>query len=224
MASWVLVPCLGKLRSEFNKIAPERDTTSDGTIGDEAHQASMSDHNDDEVGNVPIHDVDKKHEVHALDVDVDLREPGLSMEEVVQFLLKRCRSGAESRLRYIIYNRRIWSESNGWRQKDYTGANAHDHHAHFSSSYETDEEASIASWHLEDLVALTTDDKNWISGEIAKQIKDNVDEIANGVFRRIRDDKSTTISDTGVNLIGAQITEAVIAGTPIARFPANVDK
>ena len=178
MAAWVLVPCLVRLRTEFNAIAPARDKTSDGTIGDAAHQASQSDHNDDEVGNVPIRDADRKHEVHALDIDVNLRTPGLSMEAVVQFLLRRCRSGAERRLRYIIFNRRIWSASSGWKQQRYTGANAHDKHAHFSASYETAREASTASWHLEDIpVALTAADKKWISAEIAKQVKASIDDI-----------------------------------------------
>ncbi len=178
MASWILVPCLVKLRSEFNAIAPDRDRSSDGSVGDSAHQAEQSDHNPDETGNVPIHDADRTNEVHAIDVDVDLRVPGLTMEKVVQFLLTRCRSGAEKRLRYIIYNRRIWSQSSGWRQQRYTGANPHDHHAHFSSSYSTNLEASPASWHLEDVpVALTAADKKWISAEIAKQVKAQIDDI-----------------------------------------------
>lgn len=228
MATWILVPCLVTLRSEFNTIAPTRDKGSDGSVGDEAHSLSVSDHNPDETGNVPIRDADKTNEVHAIDVDKDLNVPGLTMEEVVQFLLARCRSGAETRLRYIIFNRRIWSASTGWKQEKYTGANPHDHHAHFSSSYETKKEASTASWHLEDIdMPLTSDDKKWISAEIAKQVQastPNVGEVAEAVFRRIRDDKSTTISDTGVNLIGAQITEAVKEGRAIERFPANQGK
>jgi hypothetical protein len=117
---------------------------------------------------VPIHDADHTNEVHAIDVDDDLRETGLSMEKVVQFLLARCRSGAEKRLRYIIYNRRIWEASNGWKQRKYTGASPHTEHAHFSASYDTGKEASTASWHLEDIpVALTADDKKWISAQIA---------------------------------------------------------
>jgi hypothetical protein len=155
VADWILVPCLVELRNEFNEIAPGRDKASDGSIGDPAHQNTISDHNPDEIGTVPIRDADSRNEVHAIDVDIDLRLPGLSMEEVVQFILKRCRSGAEKRLRYIIYNRRIWSASSDWVQKPYSGANAHDKHAHFSASYDTAREASTASWHLEDLVVLT---------------------------------------------------------------------
>jgi hypothetical protein len=236
MASWILVPCLTKLRSEFNAIAPDRDKSSDGSIGDAAHQDSQSDHNDDEIGNVPIRDADKIHEVHALDVDVDLRVPGLSMEAVVQFLLKRCRSGAEKRLRYIIYNRRIWSASSGWQQYAYRGKNPHDHHAHFSSSYDTAKEASTASWHLEDIpVALTEDNKKWLSAEIAKIVKAEVAKVAtpdvptaeeNGAaaLKAIRSSPTYGISDTGANLLEARITKAAKDGVAIEPYPINASK
>lgn len=151
MATWILVPCLGQLRTELNRIAPGRDTSSDGTIGDTAHQSRSSDHNDDEVGEVPIRDADGKHEVHAVDLDADLRESDLTMEKVVQHIVARCRSGAEKRLRYVIYNRRIWEASNNWRQRSYNGDNPHDQHAHFSASYETRHEESTESWHLDEL-------------------------------------------------------------------------
>jgi hypothetical protein len=170
MAGWELVPCLGCLRAELNLIAPNRDKTTDGTIGDSAHQSNISDHNDDEIGRVPIRDADSKHEVHALDLDTDLREPNLTMEMVVQHVLARCRSGLEKRLRYIIYNRRIWEASNGWRQRKYDGSSPHTEHAHFSASYETKHEASTASWHLEDIpVALTNADRNWLVEQVDKR-------------------------------------------------------
>jgi hypothetical protein len=169
MATWLLVPCLGQLRTELNRIAPNRDKSSDGTIGDSAHQGRVSDHNDDEVGRVPIRDADSRHEVHAIDLDTDLREPNLTMEMVVQHVLARCRSGAEKRLRYVIYNRRIWEASNGWRQRSYSGSSPHTEHAHFSASYVTRLEASTASWHLEDIpVALTDADKKWLAAQIDK--------------------------------------------------------
>jgi hypothetical protein len=148
MTDWVLVPCLKALFAEFDRIAPSRDHASDGSIGDQAHEEEVSDHNPDETGSVPIHDPDRLNEVHAIDVDNQLRESNLTMERVVQFLLARCRSGVERRLRYIIYNRRIWSASSGWVQKTYTGASPHTEHAHFSASYETALEASTASWGL----------------------------------------------------------------------------
>lgn len=170
MADWVLVPCLVQLRTEFNAIAPNRDHASDGSIGDAAHQAEVSDHNPDETGSVPIRDADSKNEVHAIDVDDTLRAGDVTMEKVVQFLLGRCRSGAEKRLRYIIYNRRIWSASSGWVQKTYTGASPHTEHAHFSASYDTAHEASTASWRLEDLMALTADDLDKVRKEVHDEL------------------------------------------------------
>lgn len=175
MADWILVACLVTLRNEFNRIAANRDRTTDGSIGDTAHQNSTSDHNQDEFGKVPITDADKTNEVHAIDVDVDLRVSGLTMEKVVQFLLERCRSGAENRLRYIIFNKRIWSASSGWVQKAYTGASPHTEHAHFSASYNSKHEASTASWHLEDLVAVTQAEIDKIAAAVAKKVWDHTE-------------------------------------------------
>jgi hypothetical protein len=153
--------------AEFDRIAPARDHASDGAVGDLAHQQEVSDHNPDETGSVPIHDADTVNEVHAIDVDNTLNESDLTMEKVVQFLLVRCRSGAEKRLRYVIYNRRIWSASSGWVQKTYTGSSPHTEHAHFSGSYDTKLEASTASWHLEDIpVALT-----WLPRSVTRRVR-----------------------------------------------------
>lgn len=178
----VLVPCLVKLRDEVNELAVNRDKESDGWIGNAAHAAEVSDHNPDETGSVPIHDADHIDEVHAIDVDTDLLVPGLTMETIVQFLLARCRAGTETRLRYIIYYRRIWEASNDWRERAYTGASPHTEHGHFSASYESAKEASTASWHLEDIpVALTPADKTWISEQITQAVKDVWDSSAQDV-------------------------------------------
>lgn len=140
MAGWELVPCLVDLRGEFNDLAPGRDRASDGSIGDAAHRASSSDHNIDDgpdQGRTPNEDADSDPEVHAIDVDADLRKPGWSMERAVQIIVGRHRSGADDRLQNVIYNRRIWSASWGWTERDYTGSNPHDKHAHFGSRYTT---------------------------------------------------------------------------------------
>lgn len=168
MATWILVPSLVTLRSEFNRLAPTRDKATDGSVGDEAHSQSVSDHNPDETGNVPIEDADSINEVHAIDVDKTGPWPwDGGMEAAVQHILKRCRAGQESRLRYIIYNRRIWSASNGWVQQSYSGSNPHTEHAHFSASYTTSREADTSSWHLEDLVAITDEEIE----KIAKRVE-----------------------------------------------------
>lgn len=238
MASWILVPCLVKLRSEFNTIAPDRMKNSDGSVGDDAHQDSQSDHNPDETGNVPIRDADKVNEVHAIDVDIDLKVPGLSMEKTVQFLLARCRSGAENRLRYIIFNRRIWSASNDWREQAYRGKNPHTEHAHFSASYTSGREADTRSWHLEDIpMPLTADDKKWLTTEVTRIVRAEgvkTEEVleavptaadnATAVWNKVRNSPVSLLSDTAVNLTEARITEAVKDGVAIERFPANEGK
>jgi hypothetical protein len=174
----VLIPSLVRLRAEFNEVAPGRDTASDGWIGNAVHQGEVSDHNPDETGKVPIRDPDRVNEVHAVDVDDDLRQSDLTMEKVVQFLLARCRTGAETRLRYMIYNRRIWEAGNDWRLRAYTGPSAHTEHAHFSASYVSAREADTRSWKLEDIpMALTAADKSWISGEIKTQVRAIVAEL-----------------------------------------------
>jgi hypothetical protein len=116
------------------------------------------------------------------------------MEKVVQFLLARCRSGAERRLRYIIWNRRIWSASSDWVQKTYTGASAHTEHAHFSASYTSSLEASTASWHLEDIpVALTAADKaaliDGVADEVMKRLRQTADVLSD--TERARQAKAT---------------------------------
>lgn len=113
-----LIPCLVVLRNEFNLLNPKRDRTSDGWIGDKAHAASVSDHNPD-----------KRGLVHAIDVDKD----GLEVNKVVAHLVSRCKAGAEKRLKYIIWNRTIWSASWGWTARKYTGSNPHTHHFHISA-------------------------------------------------------------------------------------------
>ncbi|MEV6348578.1 hypothetical protein [Actinoplanes sp. NPDC051851] len=165
MAAAVLVPCLVQLRTELDALNPDRDRASDGWIGDAAHQARVSDHNDDESGAVPIHDADTMHEVHALDVDPD----GLPMDEIVAGILARCRSGAEDRLRYIIWWGWIYEASNGWKQRAYTRSDNHHGHAHFSASYTTKYEADTSPW-LTEVPLLTDADKAWLTGQIKAQV------------------------------------------------------
>ena len=148
----VLVASLAQLREEFNALAPARDKASDGWIGDARHAATASDHNPDESGRPEVRDADSVDEVHAIDVDRDLRVSGLDMARVVAFVLARCRSGAEKRLRYVIYNRVIWSASWGWQARTYSGSNPHTAHAHFSASYGSAHEADRRPWGLAQLL------------------------------------------------------------------------
>lgn len=118
MADWYLNRALTNWRNAVNAAYPNRDETSDGTIGNVAHQASTSDHNPDSDGSVD-----------AWDMDVDLRVANTSaeLEKLKQVFQKHPAA------RYWIHNRQIASRSNGWRREYYSGANAHDHHIHWNS-------------------------------------------------------------------------------------------
>lgn len=138
--AWVKAKWIDALFNAFNLRFPRRDKSTDGTIGDPAHQGSKSGHNpDDTPGSKPEReDADAKPEVRAADVDADLRDPGVTMEHVVQAILATPRD--RDRFIYIIYNRRIWRKVNGWRQERYDGSDPHTSHPHFSGDPAYDED------------------------------------------------------------------------------------
>jgi hypothetical protein len=175
-ADWEVVPCLVQLRAEFNALDPQRPKGADGTIGDDAHRLKSSDHNPDETGTVPIHDADRVNEVHALDITTFWW-----ISRAVAFLVSRCRSGAEKRLRYIIWDHTIYEASNEWKPRGYEGTDPHTGHAHFSASYDSKHEADRSSWRLADLkekpaVALTPAENTAIANAVwATLIEDFAD-------------------------------------------------
>lgn len=192
MTYWYEVSCGKQLMAEFNTIAPNRDHASDGTIGDTAHQQENSDHNPDSKG-----------AVRAIDVDNDLHEPGLDFETVVQFILERCRNGSETRITYIIYNRRIWEQDNGWRQRPYNGTSPHTEHGHFSFSHNDKVSNNTRSFRLDLIpVALTSADKEWITGQIGAAYLDT--------------NKATGQSETvvGNRVLSQGIPDGTLPGTP----------
>jgi hypothetical protein len=158
----VLVPCLVQLRREFNQAFPRRDVQSDGWIADALHSPS-SHHSPDESSSVlRHHDADSKNEVHALDVDEDLRDAQTTMAEAVREIHRRHRAGIDNRITEIIYEGRIATAARGWTWRDYSGANPHDKHAHFSASYVTSRESDVRPFgvaalaHREDTAAMAT--------------------------------------------------------------------
>lgn len=142
--AWIVATNIKALFAAFNKIAPNRDKASDGTIGDYAHSTGVSGHNPDDTSGTTAErsDSDSVAEVRAGDVDVDLRTPGLTMEACVQRIVRT--PNLRKRLIYVIYNRRIWSASSGWVERPYYGSNPHDHHAHFSGH--PDHDNNSAPW------------------------------------------------------------------------------
>lgn len=128
MADWYLNPALTKFRQEVNERWPNRDKTSDGTIGDAAHQSTSSDHNPDSDGSVD-----------AWDMDVD----GVDVWKCINAALKH------EAIQYVIYDRRITSRSWGlgvWRY--YDGPNPHDKHVHFNTR--SSHENSTNQWFPEE--------------------------------------------------------------------------
>lgn len=156
----VLTAALTALRDGFNQAFPYRDHASDGWIGDAAHQATVSGHNPDDTAGVTAEysDADTKPEVRAIDVDSDLNCPGVTMQDVVNRILAT--PNDLMRLRYIIYNRVIWSKTNGWRPAEYTGLSPHIEHAHFSGDPLYDE--NNGEWS----VATLGDDMTYTEGQM----------------------------------------------------------
>lgn len=165
--AWVVVPALEDLRLQLDAVAPDRDKTSDGGIGDTSHAAGKSSHNPDRTGNPEYRDGDSADEVRARDFDRDLNHPDLTMLEFVRHLVLGARAGRFWWLRYVIYQGVIYHKSTGWAARAYTGANQHDHHAHVNNDFtQAADAARGVNYHLEDLVALTDADKKWMKDNL----------------------------------------------------------
>lgn len=123
--AWRVAKSLDQLLKQVNALVPGRDKSSDGSIGDERHQAeSSSDHNpwvhDGVMGVVTARDFtnDPAH--------------GMNSRKLAEALL----ASKDPRIKYIISNREIASGSGqsqpAWVWRKYTGINPHDHHCHVS--------------------------------------------------------------------------------------------
>ena len=113
-------------------------------------------------------DGDKLDEVRAWDMDTDLRAAPATAQQVVDHI--RALPGVSAVLRYMIYNRRIYKASNGWKPEAYDGPSPHTEHIHFSGAYSqaADNNTSF-DYRLEEIpVALTDADKAWIRALIEK--------------------------------------------------------
>lgn len=118
----VLVPVARLFVAEVNSAYPRRDHTSDGSIGDAAHQATSSDHNPGGPASPSPGRVD------AVDIDEDLTKPNdkASMYRIIDAFEKH--PSAE----YWIYEGQIAERTEGWDRNLYRGSNPHTHHAHFN--------------------------------------------------------------------------------------------
>lgn len=116
--AWRLAKSLTMLRAQADALAPKRSKISDGTIGDAAHSSRASDHNPNGKG-----------VVCAIDITHDPRN-GLDANALAETL----RGSKDPRMKYIIWNRRIWNPSVSPAWRPYKGANPHDKHVHVSVS------------------------------------------------------------------------------------------
>jgi hypothetical protein len=133
---WYLNHALTTMRDEVNSRWPGRDKASDGTIGDEAHQSSDSDHNPD-----------ADQSVDAWDMDVNLygASKGIPYDDL-EFLKDRFQAHEASQ--YWIHNRVIASRDDGWKRWNYSGDNPHDKHIHWNTR--SSHEDSTKPWGIED--------------------------------------------------------------------------
>jgi len=60
------------------------------------------------------------------------------MPDLADQLRISCKSKAEKRISYIIFNGRIASPILNWKWRNYTGVNKHTHHMHVSFKKEAD--------------------------------------------------------------------------------------
>lgn len=134
--AWSTIPAADTLTAEMNAAFPERDKASDGSIGDGEHSTRSSDHNPDETGTTPSEDSDTFNEVHAKDLDSDLKRKGWTLKRVFEIMRKRAAAGQEKRIQNMICDGEITSASWGFSEwRDYTGTDPHDTHGHVSFKY-----------------------------------------------------------------------------------------
>jgi hypothetical protein len=182
--AWVLTRGLKTFSAELDAVFPNREKYTDGSIGDSSHSGSTSGHNPDRTGNAEYRDGDAKDEVRAIDRDKDLRST-VTMEQLIQYLVRLGRMGVYLPFRYFIYRGRIWRKSTGWKTEVYTGANNHNEHAHFSGDYSQKADEWTGSLGLasliegeDDMATISQTDFNtrmdaWWSARMSPSAKDN---------------------------------------------------
>jgi peptidoglycan hydrolase-like protein with peptidoglycan-binding domain len=123
--SWHLAPSLVQLRDEVNARWPHRPKGSDGTVGDTAHSARKSDHNPNARGSVNA---------------FDITYPGVDPKVIIAAVSKHPAAN------YVIFNRKIYSRSGGWKAEPYSGASPHTEHLHVSILQTVVAESITSKW------------------------------------------------------------------------------
>lgn len=141
MAEWRVAKALDKLLAQINAKWPDRDKSSDGSIGDTNHASRTSDHNPWVDGGI----------VTARDFTHD---PGHGFDSYV--FAEHLRQTKDPRIKYVISNRRIFSSvQTPWVWQSYNGTNPHDHHVHVSVASDRAHYDSENSWDIGEGVVAT---------------------------------------------------------------------
>lgn len=169
---WYLAASLIALGNEINVRWPNRDTASDGAIGDASHQARVSDHNPDwSAGGV----------VRAIDIDKD----GIDVQALLNATI------GDQRVWYVIWDGHIYSRTYNWAKRVYTGSDPHTGHVHISIVHNRTAENDTSRWFpitppKDDDMALSQDDKDFIEATAKKYaianndyLRQMVDDIGN---------------------------------------------
>lgn len=138
--TWRVALSLDVMLAEINRAAPNRSTASDGSIGDQSHANRTSDHNPNDAGVVRARDVtdDPLHGCNADRIAEHVRRLGLEGHPALG-------PGA-----YVIWDRRIASDTHGWVWRTYDGSNPHTEHVHVSVATDRRGYDSTAPWHLDE--------------------------------------------------------------------------
>jgi hypothetical protein len=204
---------------QLDAAFPERGRP-DGWIGDGEHRSRTSSHNpDDTPGSRPEWDGDPDTvpDVRAVDVSDDLG-PGVDSQNLVDHLVRLPRLATV--IRYIIHRGRIWHTRNAFRPGTHDG-DPHNEHVHVTFAFtEAADDDTTYDYRMQEVpVALTAEDKKWISTEIQKYVGDVVDRwTANG------DNRVRTANPEDPN---PQITlreAAYYIGATVAQIRAKVNE
>ena len=134
--AWRVATCLNVLLNQINSVAPNRNKASDGSIGDARHASRASDHNPHvKYNGVGI--------VTARDFTHDPAN-GADMHKLADALV----ASNDPRIKYIIWNRRIYNPSIARRWRPYSGSNPHTRHLHLSVRPEPHLFDSSRPWNL----------------------------------------------------------------------------
>lgn len=113
-------------------------------IGDAAHRAETSDHNEDDTAGVRTEQTDGDNVPEHRAIDVMLSGT-FTHDEADRLVAKMVVDGpSRDRLYYVIWNHHIWRHSAGWTKEDYDGRNPHTDHVHFDGRASDDENS--AGW------------------------------------------------------------------------------